>query len=170
MANTEAKLVWSVFIHSNLKKSKGGIVSNQYGSKRAGCEKVIHRTRLALELNPNFDLCIPDAIKAYYNLSRVKALEQVKLKYPEIFNGLLAKYKDDTIGFYRGLEMGIELMSQKEGLGPGATETSWLYDLAVAPLIDEVQKTISSDGIEGIISTIIDDISIATTLTRWLMP
>ena len=62
MANTEAKLVWSVFIHSNYKKSKGGIFPNQYGSKMAGCEKVIHRTRLALELNPNFDLCIPDAI------------------------------------------------------------------------------------------------------------
>ena len=99
-------------------------------------------------------------------MSRSKALEQVKLKYPEIFNGLLAKYKDDTVGFFKGLETGIELMCQEEGLGPGATETSWLYDLAVAPLIDEVQKTISGDGIEGIISTIIDDISIATTFDK----
>ena len=33
-------------------------------------------------------------------------------------------------------------------------------------MIDEVQKTISGDGIEGIISTIIDDISIATTFDK----
>ena len=88
------------------------------------------------------------------------------IEYPEIFNGLLAKYKDDTVGFYRGLETGIELLCQQEGLGPGATETSWLYDLAVAPLIEEVQKAISGNGIEGIISTIIDDISIATTFDK----
>ena len=33
-------------------------------------------------------------------------------------------------------------------------------------MIDEVQNTISGDGIEGIISTIIDDISIATTFDK----
>ena len=57
-------------------------------------------------------------------------------------------------------------MCQQEGSGPGATETSWLYDLAVAPLIDEVSKVISDDNTQGIISTIIDDISIATTFDK----
>ena len=99
-------------------------------------------------------------------MSRSKALEQVQLKYPEIFNGLLAKYKDDTVGFFKGLDTGIELMYQEEGLGPGATETSWLYDLAVAPLIEQVQQAISDEDTQGIISTIIDDISIATTFDK----
>jgi hypothetical protein len=64
------------------------------------------------------------------------------------------------------LETGIELMCQEEGLGPGATETSWLYDLAVAPLIEQVQQAISDEDTQGIISTIIDDISIATTFDK----
>jgi hypothetical protein len=85
----------------------------------------------------------------------------VKGKYPNIFNGLLAKYQQSTTGFFRGLDTGIDIMNQEEGLGPGASETSWLYDLMVAPLISEVQDIISKDG--GIISTIVDDFSIVTS-------
>lgn len=59
-------------------------------------------------------------------------------------------------------------MFQEEGLGPGATETSWLYDLAVALLIHEVQQVISGQGIKGIISTIIDDISIAANFDKMI--
>ena len=81
MVNAESKLIWSVFIHSRYKKSFDDFL-NQYGSKTAGCEKIIHRTRCAVELKSDFDLCISDATKAYYNLSRVKVLEQVKGKYP----------------------------------------------------------------------------------------
>ena len=59
-------------------------------------------------------------------------------------------------------------MYQEEGLGPGATETSWLYDLAVAPLIEQVQQAICDEDTQGIISTIIDDISIATTFDKMI--
>ena len=75
-------------------------------------------------------------------------------------------HKDNTVGFFKGLDTGIELMYQEEGLGPGATETSWLYDLAVAPLIEQVQQAICDEDTQGIISTIIDDISIATTFDK----
>ena len=80
-------------------------------------------------------------------------MKQVKSIYPNIFNGLLAKYHQSTTGFFRGLESGIDLLDQEEGLGPGAVETSWLYDLTVQPLVAEVHNIVSKEG--GIISTIV---------------
>ena len=74
---------------------------------------------------------------------------------------MLAKYQHSTTGFFRGLESGIDLLDQEEGLGPGAVETSWLYDLTVKPLVAQVQNIVSKEG--GIISTIVDDFSIVTT-------
>ena len=49
-------------------------------------------------------------------------------------------------------------MDQDEGLGlgPGAVEMSWLYDLTVAPLVAEVQNVISNVGGIISISTIVD--------------
>ena len=59
------------------------------------------------------------------------------------------------------MESGIDLLDQEDGLGPGAVETSWLYDLTVQPLVAEVHNIVSKKG--GIISTIVDDFSIVTT-------
>ena len=75
MINTESKLIWSVFIHSRYKKGLDSF-PNQYGSSSVGCEKSVHRTRYAAEINPKFDTCTPDAEKAYYHLSRLEALKQ----------------------------------------------------------------------------------------------
>ena len=84
-----------------------------------------------------------------------------RISLQDIFNGLLAKYSQSTTGFFRGLESGIDLLDQEEGLGPGAVETSWLYDLTVKPLVAEVQNIVSKEG--GIISTIVDDFSIVSS-------
>ena len=47
MAGTEAKIIWSIFVHSGYKKGiDKTMFTNQYGSKQSGCEKVIHQMRL----------------------------------------------------------------------------------------------------------------------------
>ena len=84
-------------------------------------------------------------------------------KYPSIFNGLVAKYGQGIEGFFRGLNSGIARKEQIEGDGPGATETSWLYDITLGPLVREHEaKLKQNSSAVGIVSTIIDDISMAS--------
>ena len=57
---------------------------------------------------------------------------------------------------------GMARKEQIEGYGPGATETSWLYDVTLGPLIDDIQEKLRQNNSTGIVSTIIDDISMAS--------
>ena len=72
------------------------------------------------------------------------------------------KYGQGTDGFIRGLNSGIARKEQIEGYGPGATETSWLYDVTLGPLVKELETILKSNTTVGIVSTIIDDISMAS--------
>ena len=72
MAGTEAKIIWSIFVHSGYKKGiDENMFDNQMGSSQVGCEKVVHQMKLAGEIYDNVDRCFPDAEKAYYNAARI---------------------------------------------------------------------------------------------------
>ena len=44
MAGTEAKIIWTIFVHSGYKKGiDKNMFKNQMGSSQVGCEKVVHQ-------------------------------------------------------------------------------------------------------------------------------
>ena len=85
MVGIHSKIAFSSFIASKLKKSiEKEKLKNQYGSKPAGAESMIHIFQQLRESNPDFDIFSADAIKAFYNLNRDLTMEKLKDQAPQI--------------------------------------------------------------------------------------
>ena len=86
MSGIHSKIVFSSFAASKLKKKiEKEKLKNQYGSKPAGAEAMIHIFQQLRESNPDFDIFSADAVKAFYNLNRDLTMMKLKEQAPQVF-------------------------------------------------------------------------------------
>ena len=108
MVGIHSKIVFSVFATSKLKRRiQDENFKNQYGTKPAGAEAVIHTFQQIRVQNPDFDIFSADAIKAFYNLNRDITLKKLKEVAPQMFNFFMDKYNNSSNTFFFGLAKGV---------------------------------------------------------------
>ena len=111
-----SKIVFSSFAASKLKKKiEKEKLKNQYGSKPAGAEAMIHIFQQLRESNPDFDIFSADAVKAFYNLNRDLTMMKLKEQAPQVFNLFMDKYNNSSDAFFFGLAQGVVRFKQSEG-------------------------------------------------------
>ena len=171
MFGAHSKLVFSIFASSKVKKNiEKRIFNNQYGTKKAGAETMIHVFQQVLIQNPDFDLFSADAIKAFYNLNRDLAMKRFKQECPEFFNLFMDKYNNSADAFFLGLVHGVERFVQSEGGSPGTPEMSFLYELGLNEFVQNVVDILHSPNHlapkRGLVCGYIDDLYWAANFAK----
>jgi len=128
----------------------------QLGMDSKGCEIAIHSFRSSLESSPYRDHFFADADNAFNRASRVEALHTVAKTWPIIIPFLRNIYGPESIGWLFSTSGPIQI-SSKEGLHQGCVLGSWLFCMAMQPLLQEVGNLL---GDKGFIKSYIDDTNI----------
>ena len=157
MSGIHSKIVFSSFAASKLKRKieKEGL-KNQYGSKPAGAEAMIHIFQQLRESNPDFDIFSADAVKAFYNLNRDLTMMKLKEQAPQVFNLFMDKYNNSSDAFFFGLAQGVARFTQSEGGSPGSPEMNFLYELGISDFVQNVADLLHES--EGVVAGYIDDL------------
>ena len=129
----------------------------QLGMDSKGCEIAIHTFRASLESFPHRDHFFADADNAFNRASRVEALHTVSKTWPIIIPFLRNIYGHDSCGWLFSSSGPIQIRSQ-EGLHQGCVLGSWLFCMAMQPLLEGVNELL---GNKGFIKSYIDDTNIA---------
>jgi hypothetical protein len=119
----------------------------QYGLQPKGTEQVIHGVRYAMERSPENDVFLMDADNAFNKVSRLKGLQETLLHFPQIIPFLNKIYRHDSVGWFFGLETGIEKILSREGFHQGDVLSSWLFCMTIHPLLCDAASLIGDNGL-----------------------
>ena len=171
MLGIHSKMAFSLFAASDLEKAiENGQLKRQCGTKSAGAETVIRVFQQTMEQNPNFDVFSADAIKAFYNLNRDKALKRLKEVAPQRFILSMDKRNNASNAFFFGLSKGVASFTQSEGGSPGSPEMSFLCELGISEFVKSIDDLMidsnASQPRKGVASGHMDDLQWAAPFER----
>ena len=134
MANTlhkiGAKILDKYFHRAKLEALFGDV---QFGCGTSnGADKIIHLTRVGLELYPELDTSASDKSNAFQRIPRAQVMAVLCKHFPNLAYPVFRDLSEDSQAVYVGFEGEATVILKREGVPQGGVLSPKLYNLAVA--------------------------------------